>query len=343
MNGWTRFFLVILRLAIGWLFLFEGIEKVESVWRGPTSTGKPFTSEPYLRASSGPMAAVIRSQIGDLDQAALERLKPFEGGSSSPKDRLSPALKADWDEYARRFTEHYQLDEEQKKLAAAKLEQAKEEAGRWLGSGEKEIDKPLAGASVKVMAGTKERVAAYGSKLDLIRDTQGNKLPAFEKDVEKAKLRTLKDEAAKLRTELLADLNQPLRDALQSVLTPEQKKFDVLPEKPKHAWYERTKLEWADAITIWLVLAVGACLLAGLFTRTACVLGALFLGMLYVTLPPLPGLPETLGVEGHPFIVNKNLIMAIALLALATTRSGHWVGLDGLMRSMNPFRRKNEM
>ena len=34
MNNFTRIFLVCLRLAIGWLFLFEGIEKVHRIFPG---------------------------------------------------------------------------------------------------------------------------------------------------------------------------------------------------------------------------------------------------------------------------------------------------------------------
>src|SRR5713226_1511564 len=74
MNGLTRVMLVLLRLAIGWHFLFEGIEKIESVNRGRTETSRPWTSEPYLRGATGPMGDLVRQSIGDLDEAALARL-----------------------------------------------------------------------------------------------------------------------------------------------------------------------------------------------------------------------------------------------------------------------------
>jgi hypothetical protein len=44
--------------------------------------------------------------------------------------------------------------------------------------------------------------------------------------------------------------------------------------------------------------------------------------------------------EGKYLFVNKNLIEAIALLALATLRSGYWFGVDALLRSIWPFRRE---
>ena len=40
--------------------------------------------------------------------------------------------------------------------------------------------------------------------------------------------------------------------------------------------------------------------------------------------PPQPG------AEGHYLIVSKNLVELIACLVIATTPSGHWVGLDAL-------------
>ena len=60
MNSLTRVFLVLLRLAIGWHFLFEGLEKINSVNLGPTESNRPWTSKPYLRESTGPLADFFR-------------------------------------------------------------------------------------------------------------------------------------------------------------------------------------------------------------------------------------------------------------------------------------------
>ena len=47
-------------------------------------------------------------------------------------------------------------------------------------------------------------------------------------------------------------------------------------------------------------------------------------------MPPFPGLPEAPGPD-HSFIVNKNIIMAIALLAIALMPTGQWFGVDSLL------------
>src|SRR5438034_11432069 len=85
MNVFTRVFLVLLRLAIGWHFLIEGVEKIESVRLGLTETSRPWTSEGYVREASGPLVGLFRRQFGDPDAAALERLtvQPLPAGQDS--------------------------------------------------------------------------------------------------------------------------------------------------------------------------------------------------------------------------------------------------------------------
>jgi len=380
MNGLTRFFLVLLRLAIGWHFLFEGIEKVESVNRGPTQTSRPFSSEGYLREGTGPVGEFMRGQIGDFDQIALARLtlrapEPDEDVSKVPPRRyLSPQLDETWNDYFQRFAEHYQLSTEprvrsvymatlafsphaspvasvpwaallqaemedpvQFKLAQSKLDQAKDRAALWLRRGVKEVERSLPGLSVRVTKTTPERIQEYRDKVQQLTDIESKELPAFDRDVERERLRSLKAAANRLRVELLRDLTQIVEEPLQGVLSEAQKKLGPLPDVSRQGW-EARQLEWIDWLTRWGLVAVGLCLLFGLFTRTACLGGALFLLMLYLTMPPFPWVPEATRVEGHYYYVNKNLVEMLALLTLATTRSGRWLGLDGLVQFLNPWR-----
>jgi len=354
MNGMTRFFLILLRLAIGWHFLFEGIEKIESVDKGPTESSRPFSSESYLREATGPIGNQIRSQIGDPDAQALDRLavRPLapdqDPAHVPPGERISPALAKDWDNYLERFAAHYELDEIQQREAAAKLEQSKDQAVRWLLEGSKDVEVNFPTMTAQVKQTTAQRIQAYKDKLREpdgtnrwplgAQDIQDKELPAFDRDVEKQRLRTVKADAARMRAELLAELNQPMKDSLNGMLTSEQKTKGPVPEAAERPFWKWSVLQWIDAITRWGLVAVGLGLLLGLFTRTACVAGAAFLLMLYLTMSPFPWLPESTRVEGHYYFVNKNLVELLALLTLATTRSGYWVGLDGLVRFLNPRR-----
>jgi uncharacterized membrane protein YphA (DoxX/SURF4 family) len=361
MNTGTRVFLVLLRVAVGWHLLVEGLDKLESLHTGPTVYNKPFSSAGYLRESSGPLRGWFRWQGGDPDAAALERLavQPVPAGvdpaSDSPDKRMPPALNQDWDDYLARFKAHYGLDDDQAKLAQGLLDQSKYEAVRWLEGGTKEVERTLGGSTYKAPRTTPERIAEYKETLAKVREVESHELPIFRQDVRKKELRDLKADAAKQRTDLLADLDHFLTDPglppamlaavgasgtpvkarpVEVVLTAEQKKKDPLPPPPPPA-----VLVWTDRLVSWGLTIVGACLILGLFTRTSAVFGALFMLAFYLAMPPWPGVPENLKAEGHYFLVNKNLIEMLALFALATTASGRWLGLDGLLHALNPFRR----
>ncbi len=62
LSGIAVAFLVLLRLAIGWQFLYEGLWKLNTL-----STAKPWSSAGYLRAARGPMRNVYRKMTGDPD------------------------------------------------------------------------------------------------------------------------------------------------------------------------------------------------------------------------------------------------------------------------------------
>jgi uncharacterized membrane protein YphA (DoxX/SURF4 family) len=485
MNGLTRFFLVALRLVIGWHLLVEGIDKIQSVVTGPTETSRPWTSEPYLREATGPLAPYFREQFGDPDAEALARLTLQPGeGDGSPGKLLSPELVKDWEAYFDRFAAFYNLDKTQRTAARAKLEEAKDQAARWLEGerGTQDVVKSFPSGIATVKETPAERIREYKALADRLRETESKEMPAFERDVEKARLRSLKSDVARLRTDLLFDLNRPMRDALQGVLTDEQKK-SALSEKPAPHWASWTREDWWHWTAAWSVLmiagvwmlsmlgriagtqsreatragwvawvltpifvagvaaglplllsrmlqpgpigpwearpdklllfgaavvgsllllsllvrvvcalaggtiwgwgrwlvawllagiaaaffithvwfigthwadwtqqelldwlvtfgltATGVCLLAGFLTRSACLAGAGLLLMFYLTMPPLPGVPDNPRAEGHYLFVNKNLIECLALLALATVPTGRWLGLDGLFSVLNPVR-----
>jgi uncharacterized membrane protein YphA (DoxX/SURF4 family) len=330
MNTFTRIFLVLLRLAIGWLFLFEGIEKVQSVQLGPTASNKPWTSAGYLAQSSGPASSFFHWQAGgDADEKALERL-------TVPAEGVSPALKQDWEDYLQRFADHYRLDDDQRAKARQKLDESLVKAREWLTdtTHRKELDKDTSfpGAAFTPRKTPVQRITEYRAKVEEYRRDQEQALPAFGEDVYQARLRTKKADAAKLRQGLLDDLDAPLRKSLEEVLTPEQKK-----EEPVTAAVPPV-LRWTDRLVSYGLVVIGACLLLGLLTRLNCFAGALFLIALYLAIPAFPWSPENIKAEGHYLFVNKNLITALALLALATTRSGMWFGLDGVVQYLNPFR-----
>ena len=91
-----------------------------------------------------------------------------------------------------------------------------------------------------------------------------------------------------------------------------------------------SRMDWINFQTIAGLTGFGFLLIGGLFTRTAAVLAAGMLFMFYLAMPPLPGLPAPAGPE-HSYIINKNLIEVIALLAIAALPTGQWFGLDSVI------------
>lgn len=88
------FFLLALRLAIGWQFFFEGMHKIHSHTVGVTETSKPFTSEPYFKEAPGPLAPFMRSMNGDASKIIAERLTPKPESKGPSFAKMSVAEQA---------------------------------------------------------------------------------------------------------------------------------------------------------------------------------------------------------------------------------------------------------
>jgi thiosulfate dehydrogenase (quinone) large subunit len=98
-------------------------------------------------------------------------------------------------------------------------------------------------------------------------------------------------------------------------------------------------LNAVDFLNTWGLIAIGAGLIVGLFTRTAAISGALLLFVYYLNSPPLIGLEYTIPTEGNYLIVSKTLIESVALVVLAVFPSGSCTGLDVYV---DRFRNRNK-
>ncbi len=313
-----RYLLVLLRLAIGWHLLVEGLDKLHS---------ESWTSETYLRESIGPAAPAFRALAGD---GLKDRL------TAGPTGELPEQLQSAWEAYLATFTGYYNLNEEQKEKATDIFRQSKKKTEHWLASGTRPTKKRARQhvASPPIPMTVAQRIAAYESLEKETQDMEAKVLPTSEKE-KLAQYRDLKADVARLRRELKTDLDgqfAEFKKALASVLNDKQKEQALLRDPGKSLW-SWSLLDWSDFLVKYGLIVVGGCLLAGLFSRTACLAGAVLLLLFFLAIPPLPGWPENPRAEGHYLYINKNILEMLALLALATTRSGRWVGLDGLIHA----------
>ena len=288
-------------MAIGWHFLYEGTQKILSTDAGkasvlarifPATDGPPFKSEPYLRASSGPFAARFRALIPDADSRSRLDL-----------DRI----KANWKTTVDRVAAHYGFDDAQRQAAGKILADRSAVADQWFESLE-----------------NRERIQKYLDELKEIEDIEHNPdALSYERENAQRDRKTAEADRKDLVKEL-APWDETLRDSLVALAKPDQAKEAGAYAPPL------TQMDYIDLATMYGLSAVGLCLLLGLFTPLAALGGATYLLSFYLSMPPWPGLPEGI-VEGHYRYVNKNLIELIALLALAATPNGLWIGLDALL------------
>ncbi|HEV3142464.1 MAG TPA: hypothetical protein VGZ47_01115 [Gemmataceae bacterium] len=370
--------IILLRIAIGWHFLTEAYEKYRSVYSpGPTETIKAWSSEVYFREGTGPMAKFVRGYIGETDDELLARVAvksvPLgtEESSYPPYQRMPDALDKEWDDYFGRFAAFYDLTPEQREAAQKRLQEDKSQTVLWFVTKPKSIDwflaglwtefdqKPLkrtiqtANGSVNVEKSPADLADEFRSKLQEYRDAQGPKLSHFDKDVYKAHRAALRGEIATLRSELQEAVDgrtKEMQKDLEGVLSKEQRAKGQIPQaQPKKPIFflfadsqaERPRLiQLIDNATIFGLLAIGICLLFGLFSRTASFCGAMFLLMTILTWPSLPWLPAPPVSEGNYLFVNKNMIEMLALLFLTCVPSGRWFGLDGVIHTI--FRKKEK-
>ncbi len=98
-SGAARFFLICLRLAIGWHCFVEGMEKIST---------PNWSSEPYLRESMGPLAGFYHDIAGDR---LIDQLTVGDDGA------IPAELDREWREYLDAFAAYYDLDSTQRQRA----------------------------------------------------------------------------------------------------------------------------------------------------------------------------------------------------------------------------------
>jgi thiosulfate dehydrogenase [quinone] large subunit len=89
----------------------------------------------------------------------------------------------------------------------------------------------------------------------------------------------------------------------------------------------------ADYTTIWALIILGILLMLGLFTQFAAIAGSLLLWSFFLAIPPLDYTGFVISTpQGTELYVDKTLIEALALMLVASFRTGRMLGLDILVR-----------
>jgi uncharacterized membrane protein YphA (DoxX/SURF4 family) len=187
-----------------------------------------------------------------------------------------------------------------------------------------------------------ERIPAVFTNPELQKQIADYKVFLKEIHEQEDKLGTMKFETERLtdmyrrkaaaKASIMHHVEAPLRELhgfVMARMEEPQLAAGPTPGETSPTWF-------ADIGNKWGLTIVGACLMLGLFTRLAALGGIGLLALYYLAMPPFPGLPENPMAEGHYLIVNKNLIEAIALMVIGTSRIGRWFGLDAFIAKTPP-------
>jgi uncharacterized membrane protein YphA (DoxX/SURF4 family) len=284
--------LVVLRLNIGWHFFSEGVKHyVDPAW----------TSEGVLRAATGPLAPMYQAYLPDFHglEGWLHAAEPQE--ESRAVEGFLDDIRQDWAGDRGRFVAFYEVDSDQQKEADKVLEEYQELVRSW-------------GAAHKTELETHvhqwRRMEAAGA-------TSGASDVPFKKQRGAQSRGALAGEAASWKSEL-AGLERGYHNALNRLLTDVQRERGLMPRPT-------TSIDRVDTVMTYGILGIGALLLLGLFTRTACLAGAVFLLSVVMTQP--------FWVSAAQPTFNQFVEM-FALLTLSTTRVGRWGGLDFFVHTL---------
>jgi len=254
-----------------------------------------FSSLGYLQSSAGPLRGFFRSMVPDMD--GLARLTVAE--AQAMIDRRHGEILNHYASAGTPFTV-----EQQARLAAVR-DSIKVSVAEMLNS-----------------PAFQARLADYKQLRQRVSTDPGSLHAPFTKERLDADRKNLDLIAA----EMLEMVNEPINELAvqtQAIATVAQLGAGPLP-RPKD-----TAL-WVDTAIKLSLIAIGVCLMLGVFTPLAALAAAGQLAMFYFASPPFPGYPAA-SVGGHYLYVDRNLIEMAAAFVIATTGSGNWAGLDAYL------------
>lgn len=273
--------LVLLRLTIGWHFYSEGVDKRDA---------GNWSATPFFANAKGPFAGKFRNMVWDYDGKIRLDYERTEQHFANFRARLARQLEFDeaqtkqsWDAYNEaRAQVEWVLDEN-----AADLEEF--EFGR------QRIASLDTDAREKAI---RDGVSSLGGQRETIRkEWLGKAAPALKQ---------------------LNSVWDGYEQSLNALATPDQvaRGGRVTLDKPRDVVVDTSVV---DRIIPYFDIAIGICLLLGLFTPVAALAAAGFLGSVFLSQYP----PSTGPTSSH-----YQLIECMACLVLASTGSGRFAGLD---------------
>lgn len=102
-------------------------------------------------------------------------------------------------------------------------------------------------------------------------------------------------------------------------------------------------LNIVDFLNVWGLIAAGAALMLGIYSRTAGGIGAILILLYYLSNPPLVGLDYGIPAEGNYLVINKNFIELMVLIILSIVPTGRIFGLDRLFMRLKEWKENKRL
>lgn len=259
-----------------------------------------FSAEGYLSQASGPLQEFFQYTV----------IRDFEG-----HDRLSPGWNAaQIDDYYGRFLGQFALDANQKQLAD------------------------------RIVEARKANIHGYLTNPDNAKLIADNDAAWKKLNEEKAKYK-VHGGAAPFQDQRLWEATQKLRADVRPAIVWVKEQHDglkndlrnLLPRDQRRdvTYPIQEQLQNPDRIVTYACIAMGVCLMAGLFTRSAALGGAVFMGMIVASRLQWTGyyMPPTHPAQGNALFVTKEFIELMCCIVLATLPVGRWGGLDFILHN----------
>ncbi|QDU98050.1 DoxX [Lignipirellula cremea] len=320
--------LVALRVGIGWQFFSEGADKLND---GFDATG-------FLSAAKGPFAPFYTSMVWDKDGLIRLNYAGEETADGKPLDSRvdTQPTERHWDLYRQRVVNHYGFTDKLPQAKAEKAKGDKAEASK-VKTTDAEPELSQKDQAQEVFENYVERMnyffAVNADDIDQYFSGLGRR-HALREDPVRHEVASLKGQRMTIESDLKKAAGPWLREVdtlwnglerdLNDIATEDQKqRFGFLPiQRPGEA---SVGISTINRIIPWFDTIIGGLLIVGLFTRAAAIAGAAFL--LSVVLSQFP-----LAYDASSTIYQFNLMLA--LLVLAATGAGRYLGLDFLLHSL---------
>ncbi len=291
--------MVLLRLLIGGHFFSQGLDKLDP----------NFSAAGFLSQAKGPLAPAFQGVLPDFHDwnklmAQPREDKPAAEGAAAETSygAWKSKIEIDWLAYVERAKKHFAFNEEQKTKADTLYKYYVRSLATYLEESEQEVNE---------------------YRHDLFRLKKMRATPIAEQ------VPFQQQRIQKKAAETAAKANQ-----IKAAVTAMEKQFQQdLRELATREQYAAAKdmgsdsgrLATVNMAVTYVVLGVGVCLILGLFTRLASVVGALFLLSVILTQP--------FWVAGAAPTWEQGIEM-LALLMLASSHVGRWAGLDFFIHAL---------